>query len=171
MLSSTDASTVNNGKLIYMAGLGVQEACFTGFLALAILFWHRMKKQGNRRQSNWHHLLFVIYAEYILITIRVIFRIVEYSGGYDGPIPHNEGLFYALDPLMMVAAIGMFSVYHPGRVLVGPESEFVKLTKAEKREMKQLEKQEKLNKKNGYAPVTPSEHIYRVDETHRYTQV
>jgi hypothetical protein len=47
----------------------------------------------------------------------------------------------------MLFGFGLFNIYHPGRVLVGPESSFPKRTKAEKREEKQRKKEEKQRKK------------------------
>lgn len=48
----------------------------------------------------------------------------------------------------MIFGYGIFVVFHPGQFFVGPESEFLKLTKAEKREKKQRKKVEKQRKKD-----------------------
>ena len=56
-----------------------------------------------------------------------MFRLVEFSSGINGPIPKNESYFYALEATPMVLAIGTFAVIHPGRTLIGPESEFSQL--------------------------------------------
>lgn len=136
MLGSTDSNTINTGKSVYMAGLGIQITFFTAFLGLAILFNRRMQSIPNARPTKWEHLLRIIYSIYALITIRIVYRLVEYSDGFDGPVPHTESYFYIFDSLMMLAAIVVFNIYHPGRVLIGPESEFKRLTKAEKKQQK-----------------------------------
>ena len=47
----------------------------------------------------------------------------------------------------MVVALALFNVIHPGKVLVGPESGFPKLSKQEKREAKALNRAQKEEKK------------------------
>jgi hypothetical protein len=47
----------------------------------------------------------------------------------------------------MFFGFGLFNIFHPGRILVGPESNFPKLTRAEKRELKRKKKVEKWNKR------------------------
>lgn len=47
----------------------------------------------------------------------------------------------------MSVGFALFNAYHPGRVFIGPESEFPKKTKAEKREEKRQKKEEKQRKK------------------------
>lgn len=49
----------------------------------------------------------------------------------------------------MFLAILLLNVFHPGRVLVGPDSEFPKLTRKQKKEMKREEKEEKRRRKAG----------------------
>jgi hypothetical protein len=43
----------------------------------------------------------------------------------------------------MFIAILLLNVLHPGRVLVGPESEFPSLTRKQKKELKRVQKEEK----------------------------
>ena len=127
MLSSTDANTIKTGQNLYMSGIGLQLGFFTLFLGLTVHFYRKMQRMGNQRQTSWRLLLYIIYAEYILIAIRIIFRLVEFSGGVDGPVPHTESYFYVFDALTMLSAMVLLCAYHPGRVLVGPESEFKKV--------------------------------------------
>jgi len=82
-----------------------------------------------------------------LITIRIIYRLIEFSDGYDTVITRHEAFFYCLDGVPMFLAFSLFNIYHPGKVLVGPESNFPKRTKAEKREEKRQKKEEKRQRK------------------------
>jgi len=50
---------------------------------------------------------------------------------------------YCLDALPMALALYLLSLVHPARTLVGPDSEFPKLTRAEKKLAKQMKKDEK----------------------------
>lgn len=49
----------------------------------------------------------------------------------------------------MFLALFILNVFHPGRVLVGPDSEFPRLTRAEKKRLKQEKKVEKAAHKAG----------------------
>jgi hypothetical protein len=76
---------------------------------------------------------------------RIVFRLVEFAAGTDpstNPIPFTDAYFYALDALPMFLALLVMNVVHPGRVLVGPESEFPRLTKAQKKVQKEARRAE-----------------------------
>jgi len=54
---------------------------------------------------------------------------------------------YALDALPMFFAVLLLNIWHPGRYLVGPESEFPKLSRQEKKALKREKKERKREKK------------------------
>jgi hypothetical protein len=49
----------------------------------------------------------------------------------------------------MFLALIVLNVFHPGRILQGPDSNFLKLTRAEKKEKKRAAKIEKERNKSG----------------------
>lgn len=59
----------------------------------------------------------------------------------------NEAYVYCLDATPMFLALLLLSAMHPGRVLVGPESEFPRLSRKEKKMIKQEKKELKQRKK------------------------
>ena len=67
--------------------------------------------------------------------IRIIFRLAEFSNGTgtNNPIPYHEGYMYGLDAVPMALALYVMSLSHPAQTLVGLDSEFPKLTRAEKK--------------------------------------
>lgn len=71
----------------------------------------------------------------VIVQIRIIFRIIEFSAGADSSLSKNisnhEAYMYCFDALPMFLALLTFHLWHPGKVLVGPESEFEKRTQAE----------------------------------------
>ncbi|CAJ2500775.1 Uu.00g036280.m01.CDS01 [Anthostomella pinea] len=81
--------------------------------------------------------------------IRNIYRIVEFAGGItpSNPVPFHEEYSYALDCFPMMLALLTLAVCHPGRTLVGPESEFHKRSRAEKKAEKQELKASKKQRK------------------------
>ncbi|KUJ17587.1 uncharacterized protein LY89DRAFT_584821 [Mollisia scopiformis] len=117
------------GIHIYMGGIGLQQFFIFVFLGLAVKFQFEMKEVDRlgrgRGDQKWKGMLWTLYASFGFITIRIFFRLIEFSAGNtsSNPLPYHEGYFYALEAVPMVFAILCFNVMHPGKVLVGPESE------------------------------------------------
>ncbi|KAM7212587.1 hypothetical protein V8F06_012046 [Rhypophila decipiens] len=88
---------------------------------------------------------------FIFIFIRIMFRIVEFAKGFgpENPIPFNEVYIYALDVLPMMVALLILAVFHPGRFLIGPDSEFPKISRKEKKAIKMMRREEKRAAKRG----------------------
>jgi hypothetical protein len=74
---------------------------------------------------------------------------VEFAGGItpSNPIPFHEEYAYTLDAFPMMIAILVLIIWHPGRTLVGPESEFPHLSRKEKKALKQERKARKAREK------------------------
>ena len=168
----TSQSSLNNGLHIYMAGIGMQQAFIVAFLALAIRFHYKVLRTPNSSPTNWKALLYAVYTVLTLITvsllppkpmnvmysisdrsftqIRIIFRMCEYSSGVHGKLLSHEVYPFVLDALPMIVALVIFNVVHPGKTLVGPDSEFQKRSHAEKdaeKRAKIIEKKEKKERK------------------------
>lgn len=69
---------------------------------------------------------------------------VEFAAGFDSKLATEEGYFFGLEAVPIFIAFVLLNIIHPGRVLVGPPSDFGKLTRQEKREKKERKKREKL---------------------------
>ncbi|KAF2830650.1 hypothetical protein CC86DRAFT_391517 [Ophiobolus disseminans] len=161
MLSpDNDAKTNDLGKKIYMSGVGVQEFFILVFLALIVKFHLdalRLERQGLLRTTTgklWKWLTYALYAVLALITMRIVFRLAEFSGGMDpekNKLPFKESYALGLDAFPMVLAVFILAVVHPGLVLRGEESEFPsrKVRKAEKKEVKRAKKEQRRMKKDG----------------------
>jgi hypothetical protein len=153
--------TLMMGIHIYMGGIGFQEACILLFAAIAAKFLITMKNQeransaGNLvldgRPTNWGPLLYTLFASLVLITVRIIFRMVEFAAGDDpdkNPLPYTEAYLLALDALPMLLCVLLLNIIHPGRVLQGENSEFPKgPTRKQKKEIKRAKKAQKAAKK------------------------
>lgn len=110
-----------------MGGIGLQEFFVLIFVCLMIKFHIEVRDHGIRRPESWVPMLYSLYVTLFLITVRIIFRLVEFSSGPDGPIPHNESYLYGLEATPMLLAIFFLALFHPGRYLRGPDSDFSKL--------------------------------------------
>jgi hypothetical protein len=162
------------GLHIYMGGIGLQECFVLLFIGIVARFHYKMlhpdlnstsihaptsssypfnpldsaESQVTRPAPGaWKRAVYPMYASLALITLRIIFRLVEFSSGVISPITQSEVPFYVLEALPMFVALALWNVWHPGKVLVGPDSEFPKLTRAQKRAAKAEKKAEKEQKK------------------------
>lgn len=153
---SESENTIMTGIHIYMGGIGLQQFCILVFASIATTFLvlkRREEVEIDRRRMladtprNWLPLLLALYASLALITMRIVYRLVEFAAGLDptqNKLPYHEVYFYVLDAMPMFIAIGIMNIIHPGTVLVGPGSEFPKgPTRKEKKEMKKAKRAEK----------------------------
>jgi len=135
--------TLYFGIHVYMGGLALQEFCILCFSGMVIKFHRRMfeleydgtlKRQGK---ENWRALTYTLYASLTFISIRIIFRLVQFSSGLLSPIPTHEVYFYVLEAVPMLCALSAMNIIHPGRTLVGPDANFP--GKGEKKVMQDME--------------------------------
>ena len=152
MISGGNSSSAQSkaGLHIYMGGIGLQQFFILVFTSAAVAFHRRMlvlEKQGALVKWNWRPLLYTLYASLTLVSVRIIYRLVQYSSGFLSTIPLHEAYFYCFEALPMALALLLMNITHPGRSLVGPESEFPTKTREEKKEEKRQKKEAKKAKK------------------------
>ncbi|KAL7791535.1 RTA1 like domain-containing protein [Trichoderma ceciliae] len=160
----TSASVQKIGLHVYEGGLGLQEAFILIFLALMIAFHIRITNLDQERlllpeeinlnddnADNYddpenlkgcRRLLYALYAVLAFITMRIVYRLIEFTKGLDPStnlLPFHEYYFYSLDSFPMLAALLILAVFHPGRVIYGPNSSLRDATRAEKK-IKKAEK-------------------------------
>ncbi|GLA86055.1 hypothetical protein AtubIFM56815_010305 [Aspergillus tubingensis] len=160
-------STIMLGVHIYMGGIGLQELFVLIFTGL-IIHLHRklihLEQAGiltpggmagmnmstsRNKPMPWRWLFYVMYTALGMITIRIIFRLCQYAQGTDpsNPVLTHEAYEYVFDAVPMFIALVLLNVVHPGRVLQGPESEFPRVSRAEKKRLKREKKQAKRERK------------------------
>lgn len=124
------AESQKKGLDIYMGGIGMQEGFIILFLGLVIKF-HRDQLQAERvgrlaadKIAGWRLLIWALYGCLLAITIRIIYRLVEFSAGlgHGNPLPSNEPLLYVLESTPMWLAILVWNVVHPGRFIRGEDA-------------------------------------------------
>ncbi|OQO15346.1 hypothetical protein B0A48_00729 [Cryoendolithus antarcticus] len=118
------------GTNIYMGGIGMQEGFILLFSGLVIKF-HRDQLQAERmgrltvqKSTGWRWLIVALYACLLAITIRIIYRLVEFSAGLgkNNPLPGNETLLYILESIPMTLAMLVWTIVHPGRFMCGEDA-------------------------------------------------
>lgn len=119
-------NNVSLGNNIVIAGLGIQVISFGLFIATAVLFQIRINKFPTAESYNnpnvpWKKNLNGLYAMSVLVLIRSIFRVVEYSMGYNGyPLTH-EWTLYIFDSTPMFFVMVIFYFYYPSKLRLPPK--------------------------------------------------
>ncbi|KAE8135748.1 RTA1 like protein-domain-containing protein [Aspergillus pseudotamarii] len=104
------------GTHIMVAGIVFQLFSITVFVACAADFVRRaLRRRLLQSVSGSITPLFAAMVFSVLcIYVRSIYRTIELSQGWTGYLITREKYFIALDGAMMVAAVGVFNIFHPG---------------------------------------------------------
>ena len=125
---STVATNVNTQKVgfdIYTGGVGLQQAFLFFFTALVVVFHLRMRDPRHRapsRPANWKPILFTLYASITFLSIRILYRIVEFGRGANSTEQTHEVYYYIFDAAPILISFVLWALIHPGPVLQGPEA-------------------------------------------------
>ncbi|KAG9227941.1 RTA1 like protein-domain-containing protein [Amylocarpus encephaloides] len=115
----SEAKTQATGKTIVLIGLGVQVVFFLVFLFTALVFHSRLRKNPTAESvtSPWIKHMYALYFASLLISIRSIFRVAEFSGGKNGSLMTHEVYLYIFDSVLMFGVSMCFNVVHPGDMI------------------------------------------------------
>jgi hypothetical protein len=86
MLSGADTlDDKKRGENVILAGLVVQILIFGFFLLVALIYHRRLRTQPTEKSLNanlnWGRFMVMLYGVSVLITLRNIFRAIEYAMG------------------------------------------------------------------------------------------
>ena len=121
-------SKQNMGRDLIKAALIIQLCIMASFVLLAAHF-HRKCYKANLLPDNLKAVLYTLYGSSILITIRTIYRTVEYLSvspvrvrpGFDpmslSPIIRYEWFFWVFEALLMITNSFLLNARHPARYL------------------------------------------------------
>ena len=129
-------SSQRTGKALLKSALILQIALMVAFMALAGRFHYNCSK-GGVLSRNIKRNLIVLYTSSTLITIRTIFRTVEYFSAaslnvytdidHISPVLKQEWFFWFFETVFMYSNTTLLNVFHPMQVL--PHSNKVYLAK------------------------------------------
>ncbi|KAF2255895.1 RTA1 like protein [Trematosphaeria pertusa] len=113
-----DKDVVDTGRKIILLGLWIQIVFFGFFVLVAVLFQFRGRAHFRKipAEVSWTKHLYVLYVTSILILIRSIFRVVEYTQGIDGYLYSHEVFLYIFDATLMFIAMLVMNVVHPADI-------------------------------------------------------
>ena len=120
MQASGDAEGARTGNTIVVAGLGVQLGAFTIFIMSVAIFHRRLAlhpTEISREHNGWRKYMWMLYTVSILIVVRSVFRLIEFSEGPEGQIYKTEALMYVFDASIMFIVVVIMAVLHPGLLL------------------------------------------------------
>ncbi|KAF4496485.1 phospholipid-translocating ATPase [Fusarium agapanthi] len=146
MLSNNDdMNVIRIGQKVYMAGVGLQLAVILIFIGITTFFYSKLRQLEGRSMGRMKWLILAMLTVLVLIVIRIVYRLIEFGPGVN---EHNQLLIHeeyplGLDATPILIALVLLNIMHPGFVLRGPDSEFPKLSRKEKKAIKQQKKMEK----------------------------
>ena len=114
------------GTNTMVAGIVFQLVSISVFVYFAFDFLRRTSRAGLLRMGKMDSINYIILAmiiSIVFIYIRSIYRVIELAQGWSGYVMTHEVFFIILDGVMMVIAVGIFNVFHPGWLLPS-ESDF-----------------------------------------------
>ncbi|KAJ6551905.1 RTA1-domain-containing protein [Mycena capillaripes] len=131
--SANDSTGTQLGANIMLAGIAFQFVAIVMYTLCAGEFLRRYARdlpvRGQRPLGSGKAVLtprnrLMIYAlafSTLVLFIRSIYRIIELSGGWNGPVIQTQVYFNVLDGGMVTLAIYTINIAHPGHLL-GPAS-------------------------------------------------
>ncbi|KAH7401287.1 RTA1 like protein-domain-containing protein [Pyrenochaeta sp. MPI-SDFR-AT-0127] len=108
------------GKAVILTGLCLQMVIFGLFLVVAGVWQRRMNSSGMKGGSpsfDWARYLTMLYVASVIITVRNLFRVIEYAMGEEGYLLANEWPIYVFDAALMVIVLAICSTWYVGDVL------------------------------------------------------
>lgn len=126
--ASLPQDKIDIGHALMKTALLLQIAVAVCFVILAVIF-HRRCLRGRIRNRRLQGPLLTLYISTGIITVRTIYRTVEYfsiadlkiTPGFDpasiSPVVRYEWFFYVFEATLMLVNCVLFNVRHPRRYL------------------------------------------------------
>lgn len=67
-----------------------------------------------RADARFRAFVYAVAAAYLAILIRCIYRVAEMAGGWGNRIIQDEPSFLVLDGTLVLVAVVLLTVFHPG---------------------------------------------------------
>lgn len=83
--TSNSAAEHMAGVILIKIALILQACTFTAYVGILAL-WHRRAERAGVLNGNLRKVVWTMYASAVFISVRCIYRIVEYFEGWDGEV-------------------------------------------------------------------------------------
>ncbi|KAL5511882.1 hypothetical protein ACEPAH_5100 [Sanghuangporus vaninii] len=115
---STSPDTLQTGRNVVLIGVAAQTASYAIFCVLLVHSHVKFAKDGKSNSSNFPWALFyVLYFSSIFITVRAVYRLVEFIQGHGGYLITHEVFFYCLDTVPLFLATSIHALFWPGNLI------------------------------------------------------
>ncbi|KAH7410432.1 RTA1 like protein-domain-containing protein [Phaeosphaeria sp. MPI-PUGE-AT-0046c] len=110
------------GQSIMLIGLFIQLGFFGFFLVISLWFWKRMHNSPKSfsvpqyGKHSWLTILKLLLCAAVVVILRCVFRVIEFSQGHDGYLASHEVYMYLFDAAPMFAVQVMFHPVHAADV-------------------------------------------------------
>lgn len=130
MMAIQDEGLNKLGNNLAIFGLALQMVFFGLFVAL-LLYVTFYKSFNLRFAKSLHYILVQLFGTTILLFVRNLYRLLEFSTGLDGPVMSREWIFYTFETLPILMCFVLYVVFPFGKVLPsGEDSEWMRVLKA-----------------------------------------
>ncbi|KAF7556733.1 hypothetical protein G7Z17_g1275 [Cylindrodendrum hubeiense] len=114
LVNADTTDEISSAQAIILGGLGLQVFFFCIFAICAVVFHIRISAtrfaESIDATLRLNSMLFSLYICSLLITVRNIYRLIEYKSGTDGYLQQHEWPTYGLDVILM-AIIMVITVF------------------------------------------------------------
>ncbi|KAH8667792.1 RTA1 like protein-domain-containing protein [Ilyonectria robusta] len=122
ILSNSDSKNgIDEGQDIVLGGLAIQIAFFGVFISVISVFHYRIVRNPTsasiQTTLSWKRYIFVLYGASLLIMVRSIFRVAQFSAGPHSVLQTKEVYLYCLDSALMLMCALLFNIQHPSAVV------------------------------------------------------
>jgi hypothetical protein len=122
---------VDVGNWIVVAGLFIQIVVFVGFMYCCVVFHCRFRIYRTHTRMTgdgpWEGMLYMLYVTSLLISMRNIFRLVEYVMGKGSYLFAREWPIYVFDGVLMVVVMVVFGIWYPDQLSKGRTESMIEL--------------------------------------------
>ena len=112
---SPGADIMLSGIVFQLSSLLVFSYLFGQFSLRAR--WTKGLFKSGREHKYFRLLVSVVILSAFCIITRGCYRTAELSEGWFGYLIHREDFFIGFDGSLMIVAVGVFNVFHPGWLL------------------------------------------------------
>ncbi|KAF3922726.1 hypothetical protein ABW21_db0206508 [Orbilia brochopaga] len=121
--TANDKAGQTTGTNITIAGLSWQVFTMLLFMILCGEFaWQCYQRRDQfdvqqatlRNSRKFRYFLIALGAATVFIFIRCVYRVAEMTQGWGGKLMSNETYFLSLEGLMVILAVLVLNVFHPG---------------------------------------------------------
>lgn len=119
MATSTSVDTISLGFNVLKGGLIVQIVAFGFFLLISFRF-HFVSGSFREEwpESRWKAMLWALNGGSTIIFVRSIYRLIEFSTGFNGYLFTHDWNFFLFESTLMLLVLAIFNIWHPARYLI-----------------------------------------------------